>query len=46
MPPVNVLIKPASSACDMGCEYCFTGMSHAIGKRISKECFHLKLWKR
>lgn len=23
MPPVNVLIKPASSACDMACEYCF-----------------------
>ncbi len=23
MPPVNVLIKPASSACNMKCEYCF-----------------------
>lgn len=23
MPPVNVLIKPASSACNMACEYCF-----------------------
>ena len=23
MPPVNVLIKPASSACDMNCTYCF-----------------------
>jgi len=23
MPPVNVLIKPASSACNMACRYCF-----------------------
>ena len=23
MPPVNVLIKPASSACNMACTYCF-----------------------
>ena len=23
MPPVNLLIKPASSACNMGCGYCF-----------------------
>ena len=23
MPPVSVLIKPASSACDMRCSYCF-----------------------
>lgn len=23
MPPVNLLIKPASSACDMDCTYCF-----------------------
>ena len=23
MPPVNVLIKPASSACNMTCAYCF-----------------------
>lgn len=23
MPPVNVLIKPASSACNMACSYCF-----------------------
>ena len=23
MPPVNVLIKPASSACNMRCAYCF-----------------------
>jgi len=23
MPPVNILIKPASSACNMRCEYCF-----------------------
>lgn len=23
MPPVNVLIKPASSACNMRCQYCF-----------------------
>lgn len=23
MPPVNVLIKPASSACNMSCSYCF-----------------------
>lgn len=23
MPPVNILIKPASSACDMNCTYCF-----------------------
>ena len=23
MPPVNILIKPASSACNMRCRYCF-----------------------
>ena len=23
MPPVNVLVKPASSACNMDCRYCF-----------------------
>ena len=23
MPPVNILIKPASSACNMSCKYCF-----------------------
>lgn len=23
MPPVNILIKPASSACNMACAYCF-----------------------
>ena len=23
MPPVNILIKPASSACNLACEYCF-----------------------
>lgn len=23
MPPINVLIKPASSGCNMGCTYCF-----------------------
>ena len=23
MPPVNILIKPASSACNIGCSYCF-----------------------
>ena len=23
MPPVHVLIKPASSACNMACSYCF-----------------------
>lgn len=23
MPPINILIKPASSACNMACQYCF-----------------------
>ena len=23
MPPINLLIKPASAACNMVCEYCF-----------------------
>lgn len=23
MPPISVLIKPASSLCNMACEYCF-----------------------
>ena len=23
MPPINVLIKPASSKCNMRCRYCF-----------------------
>lgn len=23
MPPLSVLIKPASSACNMNCDYCF-----------------------
>ncbi len=23
MPAINILIKPASSACNMGCKYCF-----------------------
>lgn len=42
MPPVNVLIKPASSACNMNCAYCFyrdeaQARAHAFQGMLSLE---------
>lgn len=36
MPPVSLLIKPASSLCNLRCNYCFY---HAIAKQRQIECY-------
>ena len=52
MPPVNVLIKPASSACNMTCAYCFyrdvashrqEGFQGMLSPRLMEEVVALSL---
>ena len=36
MPPISLLIKPASSSCNLRCKYCFY---HSIAGQRQTECF-------
>ena len=46
MPPINILIKPASSACNMACQYCFYKDVAAHREQEFEECFQSNQSKR
>ena len=50
MPPLSILIKPASSACNLRCEYCFYADEASLRQQanlgpMSREVIHILIDK-